>query len=546
MPSRSRILATTIIISALISTVLLHFNFKEASPLARIFRQYSVAKQPDQHKTSDHDDSNEQPWVVVSSTEVQKNDHDIACPKTINWLESLRINYPLKFARRDIIVKPTRGLRRASVTKVKESLFPDFQTLIDPTLTEVDAKYCKEPLVLEVPTFTDDYADASHVIFGVSTSLQRLEDSIPYFQRWLAHTKGRLIAQVIGPDDSMPDTKEMKRLEELMNHLGICVTIVKPLSSKDTMPERYFALVKLAYEHRDDYTRWISIFDDDTFVLSMPLLLDMLNAHDDETYQYVGALSEEWWTVGRYGMMGMGGAGIFLSLPLAGLLYENHQSCKDRSGAGAGDIRIFECIKWHTDIKLTHVPGLQQIDLHGDRSGLFESGRQLLTVHHWKEGWWDENGMRIPDTTPMNWFPMASMHMVASVCRECFLQRWQFGNDMVLSNGYSIATYPTGKLREFPKDMGLERVELTWLTPAIIEGSHNQGFDHYLGPLRPMVELEKDKIQYRFLDAVAVEGGVRQWYLRLGNDTEHRMDELFEIFWSRERPIELKSPLKGT
>lgn len=545
MPSRSRIVAATTIVLALISILLLHFNLKEASPLTKIFGQYSVAGPPDADKVSDHNDYDEEPWVFVSSADTQTGIHDFACPSIIDWLDGLNLNYPLKYARRDIIVKPSQELGRASITKIREPLLPEFQTFTDPTFAESGAKYCKKPLVLEVPAYSYDHADASHVIFGVSTTLGRLEDSIPFFERWLAHTKGRLIALVVGPDDGLPNTQEMKRLEGLMNQLGICVTLVKPLKRQDTMPERYFSLVKLAYERRDENTQWIGIFDDDTFVTSMPLLLDMLSEHDDETYQYIGAMSEEWWTVGRYGMMGMGGAGIFLSVPLASVLNENYQSCKDRSGAGAGDIRIFECIQWHTNVKLTHVPGLHQIDLHGDRSGLFESGRQLVTVHHWKEGWWDEEGMGLSNSQPTNWFPMASMHLVASICNTCFLQRWQFGDDMVLSNGYSIATYPTGILQNFPKDLGLEKVEHTWLTPAVIEGSHNAGFDHYLGPLRPALELEKDKVQYRFLDAVAVEGGVRQWYLRLGNTTENRLDEIVELFWSREPPDEVKGPLRG-
>ena len=542
MPSRSRVIAASTIIVVLNATLLLHFSLDEASPLTKVLGQYSVTKQPDSDKLSYHNDFSEEPWAVASAAGVENGNHVLSCPSNIGWLEDLHLKYPLKYARRDVIVKPTLGLDRASVTKIKEDLFPDFQTFMDPTVVRPDAEHCDKPLVLEVPSYLEDYADASHVIFGVSTSLQRLEDSISYFERWLAHTKGRLIAQVVGPDESMPDTKEMKRLETVMNHLGICATLVKPLDKRDTMPERYFSLVKLAYELRDEHTRWISVLDDDTFVTSMPLLLDMLSEHDDEVYQYLGALSEEWWTVGRYGMMGMGGAGIFLSIPLASVLNKNYKSCKDRSGAGAGDIRIFECIKWHTNTKLTHVPGLHQIDLHGDRSGLYESGRQLLTVHHWKDGWWDDGGMRLADSKPMNWFPMASMHLIASVCHSCFLQRWQFGDIMVLSNGYSIATYPTGELRRFQKDMGLERVEHTWTTPAVIEGSHNEGFDHYLGPLRPKLELEKDKVQYFFLDAVAADGGVRQWYMRLGNDTENRMDELVELFWSRGQQIELNDP----
>ena len=533
MPLRRSALVATAIVIVLSSALLLHFHFKEPSPIAKI--SGTSVKQQGSVPLGEIEEFREESWVEIPSTKTSTSQPDFSCPSNIGWLNNLHLDYPLKYARRDIIVKPTRGLQRSSVTKVEEALLPDFQTIMDPTVAEHKAAYCKEPLVLAVPSIPDGYADASHIVFAVSTSLQRLEDSILYFQRWLAHTKARLVAQVVGPDESKPDAKEMKKLETLLNDLGICATVVRPRNRRDDMPERYFSLVKLAYEHRNERTRWISLLDDDTFITSMPMLLKRLSEYDETKQQYVGALSEEWWTVGRYGMMAMGGAGVFLSLPLVEVLNKNYQSCKDRSRAGAGDIRVFECVKWHTNTKLTHVPGLQQIDLQGDRSGLFESGRQFLTLHHWKEGWWDESGLRLADTRPMSWFPMASMHLVASICDTCFLQRWQFGNDMVLSNGYSLAIYPTGALRKFSVDMGLERVEHTWMTPAVIEGSHNEGFDHYLGPLRPRLELEKDKVQYRFLDAEAVDGGVRQWYLRLGNSTEDRMDELVELFWTRER-----------
>ncbi|XMA10916.1 hypothetical protein WAI453_003707 [Rhynchosporium graminicola] len=38
------------------------------------------------------------------------------------------------------------------------------------------------------------------------------------------------------------------------------------------------------------------------------------------------------------------------------------------------------------------------------------------------------------------------MHHAAEICDSCFLQRWQFGRDTVLSNGSSIAHYPDGHL----------------------------------------------------------------------------------------------------
>ena len=196
--------------------------------------------------------------------------------------------------------------------------------------------------------------------------------------------------------------------------------------------------------------------------------------------------------------MGMGGAGCIMSVPLLQVPEAHYQDCLDESRAGAGDMRVYECARWQGDTRLTHINGMFQIDLHGDRSGLFESGRQIISFHHWKEGWWDGHNLGNVRLGRETWFPLDAMHLVADVCDTCFLQRWQFGNETMLSNGYTISLYPTGALDKFEKHRGLEKVELTWQNLGKVDGSMNSGWDHYLGPVREPLELEKDKIQYRF------------------------------------------------
>lgn len=445
-----------------------------------------------------------------------------SCPKSLDWLKDLSIDFPIKYARRDIIVHPKPGLERASLTKIDEPLFSEGQTIDISDNVNVKLKHCKEPLMLDVPDFPREPVDASHMMFGVATLLDRLDTSIPYFLRWLPYTKARLFIIVEGPDDTEPDTVGMAAMQAKMRGLGMDVKLVKPLDRRDNMPERYFSLVKSMYSHRNEKTKWITIIDDDTFFPAMHALVDVLDKHDHSQEWYIGGMSEEWWSVVRYGMMGFGGAGVFLSIPMAAVLDKNYEDCKRRSGAGAGDLRIVECINWHSSTRLTHIAGLHQIDIHGDRSGLLESGRRLLSFHHWKEGWWDEGGYG-------TWFPLHAMHYVADVCGDCFLQRWQFGSDMVLSNGYSIATYPTGAL----KKADMRQAEGTWQDAGLVEDSNNAGWDHYVGPLRPMLQLEKEKIQYRFLDAIVVDGGVKQFYLHLGLNDD--LDTLLEIFWITKR-----------
>ena len=448
-----------------------------------------------------------------------------SCPNHLKWLADLDVTFPVRYVRRDIIVNEEPDAKRESITKLEVPLFLESQ-VVDPVGDpNVKLEHCAEPLVLDVsPKTPYDAVDASHIIFGMSTELERLEKSMPYIERWLPQSKAQLFVIVVGPDETEPDPKAMKDVQAKLRKAGLNIELFSPLAKDDHMAERYFSLVKLICTHREPSTKWIAIMDDDTFFPSMHNLVSSLNTRDSSQEWYIGAMSEEWWAVVRYGMMAFGGAGVFLSIPLAAVIDANYQDCKDRSGASAGDMRIRECIIWHSDTKLTHLEGLHQIDMHGDVSGVYESGRLPLSLHHWKQGWWDLQGYG-------TWFPLHKMHFVADVCGGCFLQRWWFDGDVVLANGYSISMYPTGALDGLEKSGQLGRVEDTWEDAGVVEGSNNKGWDHYLGPLRPPLELEREKIQYRFLDAKQEERGVRQWYLHMGVDGE--LDTLFELLWRK-------------
>ena len=191
-----------------------------------------------------------------------------------------------------------------------------------------------------------------------------------------------------------------------------------------------------------------------------------------------------------------------------------------------------ECVYKYSRAKLTQIPELHQFDLGGDVSGMYESGRLPLSLHHWKRGWWDERDGPA--------FPIVEMHLISDICGDCFLQRWQFKGDMILSNGYSIATYPTGSLNRFETGMDLSKVENTWVPLRTVDKSVNRGTDHDVGPDRPKLKLEKDKIQYRFLDAVKVDGSVRQFYHHYGLE---ELDTILELHWTeyQEQPEKSKT-----
>jgi hypothetical protein len=183
-----------------------------------------------------------------------------------------------------------------------------------------------------------------------------------------------------------------------------------------------------------------------------------------------------------------------------------------------------DCIYKFSTTKLTHIPSLHQVDMHGDLSGFYESGREMLSLHHWKEG--SAAGYKLE---------MEKMHLVADICDTCFLQRWQFPKDIVLTNGFSINHYPqghlTGKKSGVLTGPATEKIDLYQI-------EHTWGDDlnvlHSLAPTREKMS-EEAKIGYKLLDSMAVDPGdgrkdtVRQVYFKEGSGGE--MDTVMVLNW---------------
>ena len=194
-----------------------------------------------------------------------------------------------------------------------------------------------EPLALDVPLWPREPVNASHIILGMSTPLDRLKGSIIYLERWLPYTGARLFVVVTGPDETPPDENQMSELELKMRDLGMQVTMIKPLNGNDVGSQRYFSLTRVMYSNRVPKTQWIVFFDDDTFFPSMHSLVDMLSTYDSKQQHYIGGLSEDWWSVARYGMMAFGGAGTFLFIALVEVMDANYDDCRKFSNTGSGD-----------------------------------------------------------------------------------------------------------------------------------------------------------------------------------------------------------------
>lgn len=422
-------------------------------------------------------------------------------------------------------VTPLRSARhdREVVANISAPLFSHRTTLDLATCSPHEPAPC-EPLQLNVPEAYPAKA-YRHLIFGVASNLDRLNESLPAFAHWLAGTEARLVAVVVDASDLPNSNTSLAALGAAYAAYNVSATFIPPSmtafipSKKDPNPRdratrkvptehHHFMLIRDLLARATSQTRWLGVLDDDTFFPALHPLDEALSRYDHKRPTWLGALSDNFEHVKIWGFMAFGGAGVFLSPPLARQLEPVLESCIRDADAGTGDGILRDCVWAHSRARLTVVPGLNQHDLLADASGFYESGVAPLSVHHWKS-WYRED--------------VVAQAAVGRVCGGCYLQRWRFGADTVLANGYSVTVYDGGL-----DGVDLERMEATW----VMDGQKNgPGFDFNFsyGPLRP--KMGDRKKSYRLKDVgTTAAGGFRQIYVYKSKENGGR-DEVVELVW---------------
>jgi hypothetical protein len=359
----------------------------------------------------------------------------------------------------------------------------------------------ESPEILELEIPRPLKVDMSICSFGISTKIPRLRDTIPQITHWLPYSGCQL--HVIAPphDDDLP-------LEREIRALGVDFTITTVIAP---FAKAYFSMLKKLYESRTQATKWLAMFDDDTFIPSLPYLVQHFNKfYNPEDGRMIAAMSDDIGQIHAFGLLPFGGGGIFVSVPLAKRLTEEKvwESCMN-SSKNQGDQIVNDCLNEFSTVGPTFDMELHQMDITGDPSGYFESGRRLLTIHHWK-----------------SWFSV-NIPMVANVSKacgdECILQSYQLDDNTVLNNWYSINEYPSG----IEGKVELGKVEKTW-------DGEIWRFVHKIGPLREPVE-PGEKRSLLLVEAGVVEGvGVRQAYIERATlvDGQRRgIDRVMELLW---------------
>jgi hypothetical protein len=409
----------------------------------------------------------------------------------LSYLSRHNLSPSFTYARRAIRTRHFHG-ERPNLSTMNETLLPEARTYQSNSLSSQQITDFPV-LTLDVPL--SPKVDTSIMSFGIATGVDRLEASIPQLSHWLSNTSCPV--QVVSPPH-----ESTQRVQSLVHSTPININLTITTSELPFV-KAYFSLVKHLYESRKPETQWLVLIDDDTFFPSLQYLVAHLNEMYDATKpQLIAAMSDDLDQIRQYGLIPFGGGGIFMSLQLAKILAspEVYDKCA-ASPKNQGDQIFNDCLNLYTDVKPIFDHGLNQMDIFESPDGYFESGRRMLTVHHWK-----------------SWFHV-DVPAGAKVTRVCgdegLYMRWKF-DDVVLSNGFSVVKYTN------PAEVDLAKVEKTW------KGDDGRWM-HHIGPLRERLGGDKKK-SYKLVETEVLEGfGVRQIYLHRGG--ENGVDGVVELLW---------------
>jgi hypothetical protein len=365
---------------------------------------------------------------------------------------------------------------------------------------------CLEPLKVPVPRSPyPRTVDASDMLFGISTTYGRLNDHgtspLKEWSHWFTNGRGGLILRLVDASES-----ELEDTRRQLIALGMDVKVY-PSNSSIHMAQRYLSLLPALYNDPSrKHRKWLVMWDDDTFFPYMHSLLDRLSTYGHRTDLHIGTLSEDTKNIQRHGSQAFGGAGVFSpsSWPPSSpdsttnvVLTRNFKN--SNSGWGPqGDMLLRKCIYENTEIRLTILRDLHQLDILGDPSGFYEAVLAPLSLHHFKGGFWHSAK------------PYEGAQ-ITHICGEaCYLQRFLRNDDFIVSNGYSVAYYPYGI------QFDVQQMEGTF---SAATDDYGWNLDFMLGPQRQSLVKSGRKVAWELqASSLQVDGSVRQIYIRRADD----------------------------
>ncbi|KAK6844954.1 hypothetical protein PG990_003316 [Apiospora arundinis] len=446
---------------------------------------------------------------------VPVSNHVMDCAINTTDMAALQAKYELNngFEYFKRYVKINREpIARKSMTKLQQDFLPTAFKVIDSNFPDsYGEEKCTPPLQVSVPESPYPASgNLSDFMFGVSTTFKRFSSSktspVNEWTYWLTDGKGKsnggkLVLLLLDASE-----EQILEAKTILTERGVDVDVYHS-DSRMEMAVRYLTLVPTLYNHPERQNKkWLVTCDDDTFFPSVHKLTQKFEEYDPTEPLYVGTLSEDVNNVDRHGSQAFGGAGVFLSVPLAAQVNANYDSCKSdekiresNSGWGPqGDILLRKCIYENSDVRLSVLHGLYQLDLYGDPSGFYEAGLQPISLHHFKGGGWH---------SALPW----QYTKIAHICGEdCAFQRFRTKDDFVLSTSFSVVKYPKGI------DFNMAQMERTFAAAPQDKGWN---LDYVFDPQRPSLLKTGRKISWDLQEAtVNDDNTVTQIYVRKAND----------------------------
>ncbi|KAI0974833.1 glycosyltransferase family 31 protein [Xylaria arbuscula] len=463
--------------------------------------------------------------------------HKMDCSVDFNYMAQLKSKYELmdnfQYFKRYVKIN-RQPIKRRTITVLDQEFLPSNALKnIDLQNPNYGNEKCVEPLNVYVPESPyPATGNLSDFMFGVSTTFKRFsgEKTSPVNEwiYWLTDGKGhsnggKLILLLLDATE-----EQITHARTVLRNAGIDVDVYHSDSTME-MAVRYLTLIPTLYNHPErQQKKWLVSCDDDTFFPSVHKLVERFEEYDPSQQLYIGVLSEDINNVDRHGSQAFGGAGVFLSVPLAEQITRDYETCKtdekikeSNSGWGPqGDILLRKCIYENTDVRLSVLHGLYQLDLYGDPSGFYEAGLSPVSLHHFKGGGWH---------SAMPW----EYTKIAHICGEdCTFQRFQTNDDFIISTGFSVAHYPLGV------DFNLQQMERTFAAAPQDKGWN---LDYVFDPQRPSLLKTGRKISWDLQEAaVTPDNTLRQVFVRKANDWRwvdknelpmSKVDGIIELVW---------------
>ncbi|GJC96856.1 PH signal transduction protein [Colletotrichum higginsianum] len=286
--------------------------------------------------------------------------------------------------------------------------------------------------------------DASDLIFGISTSYDRLtyenDSLIKDWQRWLTNGRGSSNGATAVVTLHEASSREAWEIYEKLHGAGIDATVI-PLQESVEKESRYLDMITIlldvseALAEQGHPKRYFGLVDDDIFFPTPGQLISRLSRFDAANPYYIGLPSERSdWAVHNDTAVTHGGGAIFFTPPAA--LIVSHVPCRSAEGLTgnntAWDRLLRDCVMKHTDLPFHVLPSFYSPTdaLYSIQAASYDLGVSPLTLRHARS---------------RHRFTPSPAHLVTAVCGEaCFFQRFRFGDEWILVNGYSLTHYSAG------------------------------------------------------------------------------------------------------